>query len=201
MWWRKQRQPAVHERSSYRPAQCQQTQPEPEFQTNQRGVHASCLLLRFSSRFSPLSCCATGARNNVFRLTVNCVRQTVSDVDIFILQGKHHGAKRGGDVAQLLEHRTGTPPTQVRFPGAARDFSPRVIFQCRLSYGVGTPPCAIACIYVCAHVKDPVVHVRVWWITETLKHPACTGGWVAGFPPGKATRISHGRNPYGTIQL
>ena len=30
----------------------------------------------------------------------------------------------GGDVAQLVEHRTGTSPTQVRFLGAARDFSP-----------------------------------------------------------------------------
>ena len=27
-----------------------------------------------------------------------------------------------------------TLPTQVRFPFAARDFSPRVNFQCRLSY-------------------------------------------------------------------
>ena len=69
--------------------------------------------------------------------------------------------KQGGDVAQLVEHRTGTSPTQVRFPGAARDFSPRVNFQCRLSYGVRTPPCAIACNYDCVHVKDPVVHVRV----------------------------------------
>ena len=33
------------------------------------------------------------------------------------------------DVAQLVEHWTGTPLTQVRFPGAARDFSPRVNFQ------------------------------------------------------------------------
>ena len=49
---------------------------------------------------------------------------------------------RGGDVAQLVEHRTGTPPTQVRFPGAARDFSLRVNFRCRLSYGVrDTPVC------------------------------------------------------------
>ena len=48
----------------------------------------------------------------------------------------------GGDVAQLVDHWTGTPPRQVRFPGAARDFSPRVSFQCRLSYGVRTPPCA-----------------------------------------------------------
>ena len=33
-------------------------------------------------------------------------------------------AFRGGDVAQLVERRTGTPLTPVRFPGAARDFSP-----------------------------------------------------------------------------
>ena len=64
-------------------------------------------------------------------------------------------------------------PTQVPFPGAARDFSPRVNFQCRLSYGVHTPPCAIACIYIYEPIKDPVVHVRVWWIKETLTHPAC----------------------------
>ena len=112
----------------------------------------------------------------------------------------------GGDVAQLVEYRTGTPPTQVRFPGAARDFSPRVNFQCRLSDGVRTPQCPIACIYICAHVKDPVVRVRVWWIMETLKHPASTIGWEgrlcrSWLSPGKATRNSHGRNPIGTTQL
>ena len=32
------------------------------------------------------------------------------------------------------ERRAGTPPTQVRVPGAARDFSFRVNFQCRLCY-------------------------------------------------------------------
>ena len=51
-----------------------------------------------------------------------------------------------GDVAQLVKRGTGTLLTQVRFPSAARDFSPKVNFQCRLSYGVRTPPCAIACI-------------------------------------------------------
>ena len=30
-----------------------------------------------------------------------------------------------GDVAQLVEHRIGTPQTQVRFPDTARDFSPK----------------------------------------------------------------------------
>ena len=31
------------------------------------------------------------------------------------------------------------------------------------------PPCAIGCINICAHVKDPVVHVRVRWIMENTK--------------------------------
>ena len=111
-----------------------------------------------------------------------------------------------GDVAQLVEYRTGTPLTQVRFPGATGNFSPRVNSQCRLSYRVRTPPCAIACINIYAHVKDPVVHVRVRWIMETRKHPACTARWVARLSHswlslGKATRISHGRNPIRTIQL
>ena len=57
-------------------------------------------------------------------------------------------------------------------------FLPESTFSA-LSYGVRTPPCVIACIYICAHVKDPVVHVRVRWIMETLKHPACTVGWAA----------------------
>ena len=57
-------------------------------------------------------------------------------------------------------------------------FSPRLDFQCRLSYGVRTPLCAIAFIYIRVHVKDPVVHVGVQRIMETLKHPACAVGWV-----------------------
>ena len=42
----------------------------------------------------------------------------------------------------------------------------------------------------------------VQWVMETLKHPACTVGWVAWLcrswlSPGKATRISHARTPTG----
>ena len=73
----------------------------------------------------------------------------------------------GWGVTQLVERWTGTPPTQVRFPGAVRDSSPRVHFQCRPSFGVGTPPGAIAGINICAHDKDPVVRVRAWCIMET----------------------------------
>ena len=29
------------------------------------------------------------------------------------------------------------------------------------------------------HLKDPMVHVKVRWTVETLKHEACTEGWVA----------------------
>ena len=52
-----------------------------------------------------------------------------------------------GDVAQFVERQTGTLLRLVGFPGAARDFSPRVNFQCRLSYYVYTP-FAIACINI-----------------------------------------------------
>ena len=100
-----------------------------------------------------------------------------------------------------MEHQTGTLLMQVWFYGVASDFSPRVNFQHRFSYGTCTPLCA--CINICVHVKDPVVHVRVLWIMETLKHSACTVGWVAQLccswlSPGKATQISHGRDPIGT---
>ena len=64
-----------------------------------------------------------------------------------------------GDVAQLVERSTSTLLLQVEFPDAERNFSPRVNFQCRLSYGVHTSPCAIACVNICVHTKDPVVHV------------------------------------------
>ena len=113
----------------------------------------------------------------------------------------------GGNVAQLVEHQNSTLPTQIRFPDAeSPPLPPPVHFQCRLSYGVRTRPCAIACIYICAYVKDPVVHVRVRWTMETRKHPAWTLGWVkrlcrSCLSPGKATRIFHGRNPIGTMQL
>ena len=59
----------------------------------------------------------------------------------------------GGDVTQLVEHQTGLLLMQVQCPGAARDFSPRVNLSAD-SYSVCTPPCAIACVYVCAHIKD-----------------------------------------------
>ena len=108
---------------------------------------------------------------------------------------------RGGGVAELVERHTDTPLNHVRFPGTARDFSTSVNFQCRLSYGVCTPSYAIACIKICAHVKDPVTHVRFPRIMKTLKKKkSMSVGWVvrlcrSWFFLGKATRIFHGGNP------
>ena len=88
---------------------------------------------------------------------------------------------RDGDVARWIGRRTGTPlrPFWIPWCGKGLFSSPRVSFQCRLAYGVRTPPCPVACIYICAHSKDPVVHVRVRWAMKTLKHPASTVGWTA----------------------
>ena len=102
--------------------------------------------------------------------------------------------RRFGDVAQLVERRTGTPLTQVRFPGAARDFSPGVNFQRRLCYGVRTMPCAIACTRMCVHVKDPVVHSVDYGGTKTNKkankHWKLTPGEKSLATPGNRTCLS-----------
>ena len=89
--------------------------------------------------------------------------RTLAEATVLIVY-IHNSTFGDGVVAQLVEHRTVTPLTQVRFPGAARDFLLRVIFQCRLSFGVRTFPRAIVCFNICAYDKDPVVCVRVRWI-------------------------------------
>ena len=114
--------------------------------------------------------------------------------------------KKGGDVAQLVEHRPGTSPRQVRFPGSARILFPQSQLSVQTLLRCPNTSRAQSFSNICAHVKDLVVHVRVRWIMETLEHPACTGGWVARLcrswlSPGKATRISDGRSPIWTIQL
>ena len=85
-----------------------------------------------------------------------------------------------GDMAQLAQRRTSTPLTQVRFPGAERNFSPPSQLSVQTLLGcLRTPRVQSQAFYVCAHVEDPVVQVRVRRIMKTPKHPACTVGWVA----------------------
>ena len=113
-----------------------------------------------------------------------------------------------GDVVQLVR-ASDRCAVDRRFDSPMRQgiFLPESTFSAdSLTVSVRTSPCAVACIYIYAHVTDLVVHVRVWWIMETLKHPACTGGWVvrlcrSWLSPGKATQISRGRKPIWTIHL
>ena len=108
-------------------------------------------------------------------------------------------------MAQRVQRRIGTPLSQVRFSVRRRIFLPQsASVQTLLRFC--TPPHTIAYTDICEHVKNPVVHVTVRWIMATLKHPACTVGWVARLcrswlSPGKANRISYGRISSGTIQL
>ena len=62
-----------------------------------------------------------------------CIHATEVPPSSLLPAGGGMGGGLGGDVGQLAERRAGTPLTQVRFLGAARDFSVRVDFQCRLS--------------------------------------------------------------------
>ena len=61
---------------------------------------------------------------------------------------------RGGDVAQLAEHRIDSPLTQVRFPGAARDFfskshlSVQALERCPY-----TPVCNRMHLHLCARYR------------------------------------------------
>ena len=62
--------------------------------------------------------------------------------------------------------------TRARVPGAARDFSPGVYFFSADSLMVSVqPPCAIACINICAHVKNPT-HWQPYHCLNTGKY--CT---------------------------
>ena len=107
----------------------------------------------------------------------------------------------GGDVAQLVRASDRHAADAGSIPQMRQEiFLPESTFSADSFTCVRTLPCAIACIYICAHVKDPVVRVRVRWSMETLKHPPCSLGWVVRLCrswlfPGKATRISHGKNP------
>ena len=66
--------------------------------------------------------------------------------------------KLGGDEAQLVEHRTGMLLTQVRSPGAARDFSPRVNFNF-------SADCLMVSIHprVQSHASTSVCMLKILW--------------------------------------
>ena len=103
---------------------------------------------------------------------------------------------KGGDVARLVERRTVTLLRQVRFPGAARDFSPRVNFlektllRCpytpvcncmhrhRCARSRSCSPCQISVDY--GHTETPSMHRRLG--SATLSQLAFPGESNSKFP-------------------
>ena len=78
-----------------------------------------------------VTCCST-LRSLTRVLTSNLVTTALDKSDEQLAASETRWSW-GGDVAQLVGHRTGTPPTQVRFPGSARDFSSRAVSYTHLT--------------------------------------------------------------------
>ena len=76
---------------------------------------------------------------------------------------------RGWDIPQLVRASDRHAADAGSIPRCGKEFfsqsqrSVQTLLRCSYT------PCAIACINICAHVKDPVVHTRVRWIMETPK--------------------------------
>ena len=84
-------------------------------------------------------------------------------------------------------------------------FSESTVSACSLTVSVHPYVCAIACINMFAHVKDSVVYVSSvgYGNTETSSTHRRFGNATLlqlAFSV-ETARISHGRNPNGTIQL
>ena len=81
---------------------------------------------------------------------------------------------RGWDVAQLVRASDPHAADAGSIPLVQQGiFFPESTLSAD-SCGVRTTPCQIACINICVHDKDPVVHVRIQWIMATQTNPACT---------------------------
>ena len=80
-------------------------------------------------------------KNTIF--VVYCVGRSLSPINVLsFVCSWELSANGGGDVAYLAERRTSMLMFQVRFLGAASDFSHRVNFQCRLLWCPYTPVCS-----------------------------------------------------------
>ena len=84
---------------------------------------------------------------------------------------------RDGDVAQLAERRTGTLLTRVPFPFAARDFVPQNQLSVQTLTVSPQPSCAMACVNICAHVKEPKYCSRTFVCKQENKNSARRNGW------------------------
>ena len=74
-----------------------------------------------------------------------------------------------GDVAQLVRAWDRHAADAGSIPRCGKGFFSQSQLSLQTFLRCPHTPCAIACINICVHGKDPVVHVRVRWIKETLK--------------------------------
>ena len=84
-------------------------------------------------------------------------------------------------IAQLVEHPTeklGIMLMQIWVLDAPRDFSPRVSVQCRHFCCLYSPLCAVACIDICVHVKNPK-HWQPYHFLDTWRYCTHWQEWVA----------------------
>ena len=77
------------------------------------------------------------------------------------------------DVAQLVSASDHHATDSGSIPQYRKGFSLQSTISAD-SYGIRAPLCAITCINICVHDKDPVVNVTVWWIMALHTYPACT---------------------------
>ena len=125
-----------------------------------------------------------------------CVKMKLCDIIRWVKIQKRKKRKKkrkiGVEIAQLVECLTEKPGailTWVRVPGAARDFSPRVNFQCRLSYKVTVS------VHLCTRYKSPTQAATPLCghdtkILHTLIEMGSTALTAAVPYPAKATWIS-----------
>ena len=83
-----------------------------------------------------------------------------------------------GDAVQRVELWTVASLMQVQFPGMGGDFPPSQLSVQTLLRSVVHPQVQLHALTAVLVLEDRVVHVRVPWIMKTIKHPACTMGWV-----------------------
>ena len=78
----------------------------------------------------------------------------------------------GGDVAQSVRASDRHAADAGSIPRCGKGFFSLSQLSVQTLLRVFVTLCAIACINNCAHVKGPVVHVRVRWIFGNTKTPS-----------------------------
>ena len=126
----------------------------------------------------------------------------------FVFKAQSTRRSYQGRKTQLVERRTAAPLAQVRFPGGAKDSSllaesPFTADSFTLSVHPRVQSHAFTSVRSLKILSSMSEFggLRKYWTIQ-----ACIVGWVARLcrswlSPGKATRISDGRNPTGTILL